>query len=222
MRVALAMYAYNGWSATSLPWENLVALGRPLLGKPIQYVGEEAAPDGPGSIILEEGQLYVRVNEELVPVDEYQRFDAMGDREEWLEDQEYTEEGQLALLQAQLVLGLHITVLRTCGLSIYRTLTALWQGQAERGAVPDTDGVPAAGDGCSGVRRNLASECLRRDAERRGLAVPSEAPARTGASILPDPLAAGGTRHLLCRGRIPAFGSELRLSFCQPDRAGAG
>lgn len=142
VHLALARFAFYGRNATSLSWENLVALGRPLLGKPIQYVGEEVAPDGSGSIILEEGQLYVRVNEELVPVDEYQRFDAMGDREEWLEDQEYTEEGQLALLQAQLVLGLHITVLRTCGLSIYRTLTALWQGQAERGAVPDMDGVP--------------------------------------------------------------------------------
>ena len=141
VHLALARFAFYGWNATSLSWENLVALGRPLLGRPTQCVGEEAAPDGPGSIILEEGQLYVRVNEELVPVDEYQRFDAMGDREEWLEDQEYTEEGQLALLQAQLVLGLHITVLRTCGLSICRTLTALWQGQAERGAVPDTDGV---------------------------------------------------------------------------------
>jgi len=132
VRTALAMYAYYGQDATSLFWEDLVALGKPLLGKRVESVAEEAVPEGPASILIEKGKLYVRMDDgDLVSLDAYQRAYVSRQVEERQEEQAYTEEGARAVLRAELLLGLHIGVLRTFGLSVYRTLVA-GTAEAER------------------------------------------------------------------------------------------
>lgn len=139
VHAALAMFAYYGRNATSLSWEELVILGIPLMGKRAESALEEAVPVEQASIVVEEGQLYVRLDDgDLVPVDEYQRAFAACEEEERQEEQASTVEGMLAALQAELLLGLHIAVLRTCGLSRYRKLVANGELQPERVATSET------------------------------------------------------------------------------------
>jgi hypothetical protein len=163
VRTALAMYAYYGHDATSLSWEDLVVLGRPLLGKRVESVGEETVPEGPASILIEEGKLYVRLDDgDLVSLDGYQRAYVSRQVEERQEEQAYTEEGARAVLRAELLLGLHIGVLRTFGLSVYRTLvagTAEAEGELPHAVAPEES---QAVNAVSGMPLAEAWQYLRR------------------------------------------------------------
>lgn len=159
VQTALAMFAYYGMNATSLSWEELIILGIPLMGKRAESALEEAVPVEQDSIVVAEGQLYVRLDDgDLVQVDEYQRAFAACEEEEQQEEQASTVEGALAALQAELLLGLHVAVLHTCGLSQYRKLVANGEIQPECVATSETcaaaEETPAA-DG-QGTDRQVA------------------------------------------------------------------
>lgn len=145
VRVALAMYAYNGWSATALPWEDLVALGKPLLGVRAVSVEREVVVceetsdlivEG-GQITVKDGQITVRLDDgDLVSCEDYQRAHAALEVEQWQEEEEQTYEGMLAVLQCELLLGLHLTVLRAVGLLMYQKLVTCGKEPVETAATP--------------------------------------------------------------------------------------
>jgi hypothetical protein len=145
VRVALAMYAYNGLSATSLPWEDLVVLGRPLLGMRVVSVEREEVTcegssdllvDG-GQITVKDGHITVRLDDgDLISSEDYQRtYDAL-EAEQLQEEEEQTYEGVFAVLQCELLLGLHLSVLGAVGLSMYQKLVTCGKEPVETGAVP--------------------------------------------------------------------------------------
>jgi len=175
VHAALAMYAYHSKDATVLSWEDLVALGRPLLGKRVEPLVEDAGREEPADLITEEGQLYVRLDDgDLVPVDDYQRAYALQMGEQWQEEEECTYEGALAVLQCEFLLGLHLGVLRTFGLSAYLTFVASCPFHNANGAVPGAEGASeetlvavdleenSVADACSGMLLAMAWVYLRR------------------------------------------------------------
>lgn len=145
VRVALAMYASTGWSATSLPWEDLVALGRPLRGtRAVSVEREEGDCEESSDLIVEggqiavkDGQVTVRLDDgDLVSCEDYQRtYDAL-EAEQVQEEEEQTYEGMLAVLQCELLLGLHLSVLRAVGLPMYQKLVTCGKEPVETGAPP--------------------------------------------------------------------------------------
>ncbi len=90
-----------------------------------------------GQITVKDGQIAVRLDDgDLVSCEDYQRAHAALEAEQWQEEEEQTYEGMLAVLQCELLLGLHLTVLRAVGLSMYQKLVTCGKEPVETAATP--------------------------------------------------------------------------------------
>jgi len=161
LRAALALSAYLGWDLGAFSWQELVALGKPLAfpgWAGTQDQEEMADTQDPQDAEFREGEdgLQVRLDDGVLLTaatyeQAFQAGEAACAEEEW----ECSPEGAMALLQHQVLLGLQLCILHTCGLPMYLAFlaqtTASAAGEPEQGTHPEEDlpvspartGVPA-------------------------------------------------------------------------------
>lgn len=134
VKVALAHAAYFGHDISSLSWKELVVLGKPLAfhlraQDPVLFPKREEEentlepPQAHTDIRCEGDQIYVRLGEYEVPVDEYQHAFEKREGELWLDEAGTTVNGQLVSLLSKEYLGLNASrLMNRFGLETYKTL----------------------------------------------------------------------------------------------------
>jgi hypothetical protein len=135
VKAALAMFTYYEWDVSSFSWKELLVLGKPLVfPQKTSNTGVEEEILSPAlarprtqinDLYLEGNQLYVRLDDELVPFDYYQYIYERLESVQKEEEMATTYNGALVALLSEQFLGLDASALRKrLGQAAYQSLVS--------------------------------------------------------------------------------------------------